>query len=335
MSSGTASWPVPTAELAEVLQDLLASSLGSSVPIVDLRRSVSAYSSSFPLEELTVRLGDGRSLELVFKNLSPAAMLGEARVARPELAYDPRHEIHAYRDVLRGAGLGTARCFGALSDDRSGWHWLFLERVPGLQLKHVGEMATWEAAARWLALCHTRLANHSCGAGAGSACLSRYDAGYYWKCLERARMFSGDTLDVVADRYPAVVACLLDLPQTVIHGEFYASNVLVQQGNAGLRLCPVDWEAVGTGPGLLDVAALASGSWSNDERAGLVEAYVAAMSLSGKWPLDADATMAGVLCCRLHLAIRWLGWAPWWSPPNDHTNDWLREALHLADALDV
>jgi hypothetical protein len=39
--------------------------------------------------------------------------------------------------------------------------------------------------------------------------------------------------------------------------------------------------------------------------------------------------------CRLHLAVQWLGWAPEWSPPPEHTQDWLGEALGLARKLEL
>ena len=34
---------------------------------------------------------------------------------------------------------------------------------------------------------------------------------------------------------------------TFIHGEFYASNVLVNITGGKLRVCPVDWELAGWG----------------------------------------------------------------------------------------
>ena len=31
-------------------------------------------------------------------------------------------------------------------------------------------------------------------------------------------------------------------------------------------------------------------------------------------------------CCRLHLAVRMLGWSDDWQPPPDHARNWLVEA---------
>ncbi len=37
--------------------------------------------------------------------------------------------------------------------------------------------------------------------------------------------------------------------------------------------------------------------------------------------------------CRLHLAVQWSGWSSGWSPPAEHVQDWLGEALSLAEKL--
>jgi Phosphotransferase enzyme family len=67
--------------------------------------------------------------------------------------------------------------------------------------------------------------------------------------------------------YDRVVERLLEFPVTFLHGEFYASNVLVvcEEGE-GWRVCPVDWEMAAVGPGLIDLAALTAGRWTADER---------------------------------------------------------------------
>jgi hypothetical protein len=40
-----------------------------------------------------------------------------------------------------------------------------------------------------------------------------------------------------------------------------------------------------------------------------------------------------LLCARLHLAIRWLGWMPNWHPPEHQRFDWVAEAFAAAAAL--
>ena len=63
----------------------------------------------------------------------------------------------------------------------------------------------------------------------------RYDADFYRLWLRRALAFAPAGrarrgLGWLAGRYERVVERLAALPATFIHGEFYASNVLVQEG---------------------------------------------------------------------------------------------------------
>ncbi|TMQ28706.1 MAG: aminoglycoside phosphotransferase family protein, partial [Planctomycetota bacterium] len=138
----------------------------------------------------------------------------------------------------------------------------------------------------------------------------------------------------LSERYGRVVERLLSLPLTVFHGEFYASNVLVRERHDTVRICPVDWEMAAVGPGLMDVAALTAGAWSDAERTSLAMAYHAALPPDGSRPSQ-EALLTALDWCRLHLAVRWLGWSPGWSPPPEHAQDWLGEALRLAEKLDL
>jgi aminoglycoside phosphotransferase (APT) family kinase protein len=101
----------------------------------------------------------------------------------------------------------------------------------------------------------------------------------------------------------------------------------------GLRVCPVDWEMAALGPGLIDLAALTAGGWTSDEREKLALAYHAALGSHETPPLDAFLVVLDY--CRLHLAVRWLGWSQDWTPPPEHAQDWLGEALGLAEKLGV
>jgi aminoglycoside phosphotransferase (APT) family kinase protein len=162
-----------------------------------------------------------------------------------------------------------------------------------------------------LAAFHSRYQNRL----PASTHLLRYDRGFYLRWLERAREFTGGRLERVARRYDSVIDRLIELPPTFIHGEFYASNVLVD----GQRIAPVDWEVAAIGPGLVDLAALTMG-WGENERTAIESAY-------GEVPPDA------LHACRLHIAVQWLGWARDWTPPPDHARNWLADALAAAERL--
>jgi hypothetical protein len=311
--------------------------------VVRLERRPSIYSTSFAIEELDVRLDDDTSFRLLYKDLSRHALLEDARQAKPTFLYDPLREIETYRSILGPNRLGTPICYGAIVEPRAERYGLLLEKVPGVELYQVGDLATWRRVAEWLAVVHARFARQS-EALARVVPLLRHDAGYYRLWADRARATLGRAgprlsrderrgTEQLFGNYDRVVERLVALPVTFVHGEFYASNVLVCEEGEGLRVCPVDWEMAAVGPGLIDLAALTAGGWTADEREALALAYHAALVPRENWPPAPDVFLAALDYCRLHLAVQWLGWSPGWSPPSEHAHDWLGEAVGLAEKL--
>lgn len=311
----------------DVLRTELGRVLGAPPRTFDRRPS--PYRTSFALEEIDLVLDDGRRLELMLKHVARDALHPDAAGVKPEFLHDPLREVEVYRDVLAPAGLGTPTFHGA--DVERGW--LFLERVAGVELYQVGERGTWEYVARWLARMHDRL---TAEVGAAPRAI-RYDARWYRRWPERAARLARDRDDVealavlggIAASYDHVVERLLALPTTLVHGEFYASNVLVDDADSPRRVAPVDWEQAGVGPGLVDLAALTSGGWDEDDRRHIAAAYRATWNGS----LDDDTFAAGLEACRLHLALQWLGWSDAWSPPAEHRQNWLDEARRAVARL--
>jgi Phosphotransferase enzyme family len=298
-----------------------------------LRRRASEYRTSFPLEELELTLEDGTELRLAFKQLGKSTLSEEARLAKPSFLHDPRREPAVYASLLAPAGLGAPRYYGSIAEPEDDRHWLFVEWVEGRELYQVGERSHWEAVARWLAEMHAEFrAEVDRYAVAGR--LIDHDASYYRCWIERAGEFArapgqptshAAAVDWLSARHEAVVEALLALPRTVIHGEFYASNVLVGAGFPVPRVAPVDWELAAVGTGLTDLAALVSGHWEPQDRHAIVAAYG---SVAG------EVSARSLDLVRLQLAIQWLGWAPpEWVPPDGQRHDWLGEALALAERL--
>ena len=313
--------------------------------IESLERRPCAYRTSFALEELDVALADGTRLRLMMKDLSRAALHEEALAAKPELLYEPMREIHVYRDLLDGAGLGTAEYHGSSIDPAQDRWWLFIENVVGDALWQIGEFDVWEEAARWLARMHGALGRPR-GRAAGRCCDTTASCSASGHAVRAAsptiRAVPGARADrqrirALAARYDAVTEQLAALAPTFIHGEFYPSNVLVQQGGKTPRVCPIDWEIAAVGPGLLDLAALSVGKWTDAERARLAVAYRAAAAPVAETAshLSDDEFERALDFARLHLAVQWLGWEPRWEPPAEHRHDWLGEALTLAERLGV
>jgi hypothetical protein len=333
-----------TTEVRAELERALSDRRGAPVSIEGLERRPCAYRTSFALEELDVALADGTRLRLMMKDLSRAALHREALAAKPELLYEPMREIHVYRDLLDGAGLGTAEYHGSSIDPAQDRWWLFIENVVGDALWQIGEFDVWEETARWLARMHGALGRRVNGRGP----LLRYERELLGVWARRASGFADDPrspwsteerqrIRGLTARYDAVTEQLAALAPTFIHGEFYPSNVLVQQGGQTPRVCPIDWEIAAVGPGLLDLAALSVGKWTDAERARLAVAYRAAAAPVAETAshLSDDEFERVLDFARLHLAVQWLGWEPRWEPPAEHRHDWLGEALTLAERLGV
>ena len=328
---------------SEFLQAGLTASLSQhfSAPcdIVSLQRDISEYSSSFSIEELKVELDNGLTLNLMFKDLSRRALLEDARQTRPEFLLDPRREIEVYRSILYQYPMGTAKFYGSFVEESNDRFWLFLERVPALELYQVGEFNTWLMSARWLARLHRRF-EEEIEALVKKAHLVCYDRDFYELWPSRAVAFSQHhprstqtAIRRLANAHDKVVERLLALPTTFIHGDFYASNILVQNATDGSRICPVDWEMAAAGPGLMDLAALVSGKWSPEEQAALVSAYGHVQFPGKRSRVVQNQFLEDLMYCQLHVAIQWLGWSAEWSPPEEHQQDWLCQALQLADRL--
>jgi hypothetical protein len=292
-----------------------------------LARRPSPDRSSFALEELDVTLADGSTLELVFKDVGRDALSEAGRRAKPRFLHGPAREIELYRRVLPRAPAGPPRCVAAAVDPARRRCWLFLERVAGAPLWEVGDLAAWRRTAGWLGRLHRTFRDCADPPLAGGRLL-RLDTGFHRRWLDRARRFhrSGAAaafLDRLAPHYEPVLERIDALPPTLVHGDAYPSNVIVTER----RVCLLDWELAGIGPGLWDLAALSSGAWTEDERAALASAYREAEPGGGAGSeLDLEA-------CRLALAVQWLGWGDDWSPPREHRHDWLAEAVRSAERL--
>lgn len=323
---------ISTEDLSRVLQELLTRSLGGTRQIKQLEHRPSPNQSSFLMQDLDVSLDDGTELQLVLKDLNAPSEAAEQ--VKPSFVRDPSREIEAYRRVLPRHPLGTARCYGGIVDAEKRQYWLFLERVQGLELYLIGEFEIWEQVAGWLAEFHNAFTTDVPFLRTATPLL-HYDADFYRIWIYRAAEFAGQSerpfLERLAQNYDRVIERFVHLSPTCIHGEFYASNILVEQTPQGLRVCPVDWEMAATGPGILDAAALAAGNWAEAEKTQLARAYYAASATRNQ--MSMDEFLDDFAYARLHVAVQWLGWARNWSPPAEHAQDWLREAQTLADRL--
>jgi Ser/Thr protein kinase RdoA (MazF antagonist) len=296
-----------------------------------ISRRPSEYRTSFPIEELEVELpGEGRS-KIVCKQLDRDELDATARLAKPLFLHDPRREPAVYERLLPRGPAGPPRFFGATLEP--GHSALFIEWIDGRNLFQVGERELWEEAALWLGFFHAAFA----GAPRevlGDCPLIGRDADFHRLWLDRARRFdsasrvgTGAALDWLAARHDQVAEALSAMEETLLHGEFYPSNVLIAAGTTSPRVAAVDWELAGPGPGALDLAALVCG-WPEADREAMRRAYSRGRGR--------DLSRRELDLGRLQVAIQWLGWAPTeWEPPPDQRRDWAAEAVEIAEELEL
>jgi hypothetical protein len=230
-------------------------------PLAALEREPSPSASTARLEHLRVQPADGPARALVLK-------WGGRDTAR---------EVTVYRDVLAGAGVGTAELVAGSVEGG----WLALDAVPGVPLWTSGELDDWCTTARWLAAAHVRLAPRARALGAAPDT----DAG-----AQLARAVARDPrAAALRDAHRRAVVALAATPRTVVHGELFPSNVLLRRAGGP---CVVDWETAGEGAGLLDLAALTLG-WPPAQADAIARAHGGDLSL--------------LPAARLVVAVRWLG----------------------------
>ena len=318
----------------------LRTQFGQHLHIEQWQRQRYDYWSSCALDELTIQLSDGHQVLVLLKDLCPASMVESTRRARDQQLYNPAREISVYNRLLATLPLRTAGCYGSRINPHANHYWLFLEKVIGEELYKVAEFERWKDAARWLADFHCMTSNLSERKGLE---LFEWDRAALEHCSLRVKQrydqhvrppLNAQELDDIRAAYRVAMQTMLDKPQSVIHGEFYASNVLIERSTADTHVCPVDWETTGWGCSLIDLAALTAGRWSDSQRNKMVLAYWLALDDQHRtaWR-SLECLQYTLTACRLHLAMLMLGRPVDWQPPAEHKQDWLQHAIELSQRI--
>jgi hypothetical protein len=322
--------------VSEVLEQSLSEARGAPARVLELSRRPFPYETSFAIDELDARLADGETLELLVKDVGRAGLSDLAASAKPTFALDQEREIVVYRDLLAGSRLSTPRFVGASIAPDASRRWLFLERIGGEVLTDVGEISVWQQSAAWAAELDPAL---SARPRELDRLLLHRDGAWHRRWIDAALAVLSDAQpaqDGLAERLrrdrPHLLERLDALPRTFVHGELYASNVVVDRGHGETRIAPVDWELAGTGPYTLDLAALVSG-WSSENRLSMCQAFHDSLPPGSALATGIEPLLEATSLCQLSLALQWIGWAPGWNPPESHRRDWPAEAALLLDEV--
>lgn len=279
----------------------LASVLGVAPPdvvVVDHRPSL--YSTSAACQIVTCSLADGSEHPLLVKRETPSR--GHGHGYWGGVAY----EAMVYREVLGPLGIRTPRLYGTFVDRTGAVSAVFSYLADTLRAGSDPEQRALVRAAGWIGRFHVRAATLG---DRGRRRLTRYGAEYYASWPARALRLAGNRLDEgwiapLCRNARSALAELLDEPPTVVHGEYYPSNILFR----GEDTYPVDWETAAVASGEIDLAALTDG-WPEEMTRACEEAYVRA-----RWPSGPPTGFGRTLdLARLYLHLRWLGDRPEWT----------------------
>lgn len=267
-----------------------------------LRREQGPYATSFPCEIVRCQFEDGGKVTLFCKYAAGDG--GCSYGQRGGVGY----EIQVYRRVLEPSQASAPTFYGSYTDRRTGSRWLVLEYLTRSTAAGKLGVRAMRAAARWIGRFHA-MHEHRL-ATAPARFLTVYDAKYYRGWAERTVRFARrwhrrfPWLRTLCTRWEEAVEALVARPLTVIHGEYYPHNILVQRG----QIRPVDWETAATAVGEIDLATLTEG-WSREITRACQLEY-----LQARWPESPPTDFDGILDrARVYVQLRWLGDEPEWT----------------------
>lgn len=298
----------------ESLQSGLASIPSLSRPRV-VHREAAVRESTHPSEVVTCELADGSRCRLLLK------YSGFERQSFGHKGGVP-YEGMVYRDVLSQVGLTSVRWFGNYQESDTGRTWMILQFIENARRLSKSRLPL-SAGASWIGRFH-RVA-HPLPPPPG---LIRYDTEYYanwsrlvWGRAERAQGANG-WLRRVCDAFADLAAELAAWQPTIVHGEYYAKNILVIDG----AVCPVDWESAAAGQGEVDLAALTE-YWKPEAVRDCETAYADA-----RWPEGAPAEFPRILeLARMYIHLRWLAVVQHW--PEERMSSRLLRLKDVADRM--
>jgi Phosphotransferase enzyme family len=303
----TAATRRPDEEVLRECLERVVTDLGGGSPIIAVERQRSQFSSFYASDVVTVHLASGGPLRVFLKDFGTYDHPKDGLTGRRE------RERVVYRDLLAGAGLGTARYYGSAWDASQGRFWLLLEYVEGEPVKHYG-FDYWVPPAAWLGRMQGYFARRP---DLWRACevLIRHDAAFFHataeQALRSASQFSPEfsrRLEPVVRQYDPAVQAMASQPPTFLHGTYRPAQIIVDPTQQPLRFCPVDWEKAAVGSGLYDLTFLADG-FTPPRLDVILDAYRDEARAAGLAVPGSDEMRHVMDCFRLHRVMNWLSLA--------------------------
>lgn len=259
-----------------LLEEGLSAHLGQAVHIAALEGRPLEAQSTHPIDRLRVRLTSGEEIPVILKRLSAAPG-----------SKGGRREVLIYRRLLAGQRFGAPALYASVHDGTHGCYWLLLEDL-GEETLDGGDLYDWVAVVRRLAEMHATYLGREEELRALD-CLGEHGPDYYHMLARDARRHLRQAaarralirFDRLMARFDSAVAYLVSQPRTLVHGDIFPGNIILQRGP---RVRLIDWEEAAIGLAAWDLARLLDG-WGSDKPT-FIAAYLAKLAGRALPPLD-------------------------------------------------
>jgi hypothetical protein len=274
------------------------------VAIRVIQRKPNVYTSTFSSEIVTCQMSD-RVFHLFLKYYYGENTYSHGHGCRGGLEY----EAMVYSNILQKVTCSVAQFFGFYKNSEDGSSWLALEFLDNnLRLHRSVKKKSIFMAASWIG--HFHAINERLVCEGGVPFLINYDMDYYRGWAHRTVELSEDHLErfpwlpAVCNNFISYIPHLLSSDRTVIHGEYYAKNILLRNET----VYPVDWESAAIAAGEIDLACLID-NWGVEIAEKCKTVYE-----KSRWPKYKPPDFEKrFTAAQLYAQLRWLGDSDYWT----------------------
>ena len=251
------------------------------------------YSSTSPAQIIHCRLNNHESVYLFCKYAGNHTQFSFGHRGGVD------YENGIYKSILRNAALSSPIYYGFWNSGKQSKSCLVIGYLKnGTLLKDSRDPEDFGKAAAWIGQFHKM---HE---AKQQPSIKVYDRSYYliWlKGMENLlhtlkRKYSW--LPSVCYYFMENLYLLTDGPQTIIHGEYYTKNIMVQKGS----IYPIDWESTAIGPGETDLVSMIE-DWDEKRRSIAVKNYIQARWDNGHF--NKAEFEKKILLVRIYFFLRW------------------------------